>query len=175
MPIRNLVYRGNGWPGYFSFMDKNGISYQKTYNDSWGKKLNRYLNFRCKICPDGIGLQADIAVGDAWETKNGYPDFSEKEGHSLIIARTAIGEKLLHDAIKDQAIVCNDLALDKIQMMQPYQFARRKRVAARVTALNIFKRRSVVNFKNLSIYKNIFQVSPIILLKEFIGTYKRIK
>lgn len=175
LPIKNLVYRGNGWPGYFSFMDKNGKRFQKTYNDSWGKTLNRYLNFRCKICPDGIGLQADIAVGDAWETKNGYPDFSEKEGQSLIIARTTIGEKLLHDAIKDHVIVCEDLALDKIQMMQPYQFARRKRVAARVTALNIFKRRNVVNFKNLSIYKNIFHVSPLILLKEFIGTYKRIK
>ena len=174
LPVKDLVYRGNGWPGYFSFMDKGGKRFQKTYNESWGKTLNQHLNFRCKICPDGIGLQADIAVGDAWETKDGYPDFTEKEGQSLIIARTTIAETILNNAISDKDIVCEDVAIEKFQLMQPYQFSRRKRVGARVVALSIFKGRKVVNYKNLSIFKNILQDSPLVILKEFSGTFKRL-
>lgn len=174
LPVKDLVYRGNGWPGYFSFKDKKGTRFQKTYNDSWGKTLNQHLNFRCKICPDGVGLQADIAVGDAWETKDGYPDFTEKEGQSLIIARTTIAKNMLSNAIEDKDIICEDLAVEKIQLMQPYQFARRRRVGARVMALNVFKRKKVVNFTNLSIFKNILEDSPQIILKEFLGTLKRL-
>lgn len=173
-PVKDLVYRGNGWPGYFSFRDGNNSEFRKTYNESWGKTLNQYLNFRCKICPDGIGLQADIAVGDAWETKDGYPDFTEKEGQSLIIARTIEAEIILNNAIKDRDIICEKLTSKKIQLMQPYQYARRKRVAARILALNFVKMRKVVHFKNLSIYKNLLLDSPIIISKEFLGTMKRL-
>ena len=80
----SLRYRGDGWPGYFKAYFKDNTYFKVSYNDSWGKVLNKYLNFRCKICPDGIGLSADIAVGDSWETKDGYPNFEEKEGRSFI-------------------------------------------------------------------------------------------
>jgi coenzyme F420 hydrogenase subunit beta len=172
-PVRNLVYRGNGWPGYFSFTDSDDRSFQKSYNDSWGKTLNQHLNFRCKICPDGIGLQADIAVGDAWETKNGYPDFTEQEGQSLIIARTQRGATLLQQAQKELAMVFQPLEEDKLALMQPYQYARRKRVAARVMAFTLGKRR-LLNYKNISLWRNIVNEKPTTLLREFIGTFKRI-
>ena len=104
-PISNLLYRGNGWPGFFSFSDKNSNYYKTSYNDSWGKVLNKHLAFRCKICPEGIGMLADIAVGDAWETKDGYPDFTEKEGSSLIITRTSVGQSIVNDALLSKKIV----------------------------------------------------------------------
>ena len=172
LPVKNLVYRGNGWPGFFSFLDKKGQNFQKSYNDSWGKTLNKHLNFRCKICPDGIGLQADIAVGDAWETEDGYPDFTEKEGQSLIIARTDRGVSLLNDALGKKQIVLEDLEERKIGLMQPYQLARRKRVGVRVLAYTIGKFR-LLNYRDLRMWENAITVKPTILFKEFLGTLKR--
>lgn len=171
-PVKNLVYRGQGWPGYFSFTDRIGRSFRKTYNDSWGKTLNKYLSFRCKICPDGIGLQADIAVGDAWETKDGYPDFTEKEGQSLIIVRTPAGVDLMEQACENEAMRVDTLDVGKIALMQPYQYARRKRVGARILAFAVGRRR-LVNYQHMRIWQNLAHEKPRTLVKEFIGTLKR--
>lgn len=172
-PVKNLVYRGNGWPGYFSFTDNNNQHFQRSYNDSWGKTLNRHLNFRCKICPDGIGLQADIAVGDAWETEDGYPDFTEKEGQSLVIVRTAAGAKILNMASADASMSFTPLLKEKLALMQPYQYQRRTRIGARATAYMLGKGR-ILNFKNLSLFGNMFYSQPKILIREFAGTFMRV-
>lgn len=172
-PVKDLVYRGNGWPGFFSFTDKNEQKFNKTYNDSWGKTLNRHLNFRCKICPDGIGLQADLAVGDAWETSDGYPDFTEREGQSLVIVRTNAGINVLDSAAKNGDVIFTPLAEEKLALMQPYQFNRRKRVGARLLAFILGKRRKV-NYKNLGLINATKEEKPLILLKEFFGTFKRV-
>jgi coenzyme F420 hydrogenase subunit beta len=172
VPVRNLSYRGNGWPGYFSFSDQSGKVYSKSYNDSWGKVLNRHLSFRCKICPEGIGLLADIAVGDAWETKNGYPDFSEKEGNSLIITRTTLGQKIVDELIQDEAISCKILPIEKLRLMQPFQYKRRKYAGMRIIAAMIAKQ-FLFRFRNLYIYRNLDYNSPKRLIKEFYGTFKR--
>lgn len=172
-PVSGLVYRGNGWPGFFSFIDKRGLSFQRTYNDSWGKTLNKFLKFRCKICPDGIGLQADIAVGDAWETTDGYPDFTEKEGHSLIIVRTQNGVDILQKALNDKTISLENLDVEKIKLMQPYQYVRRTRLGARMAAFSLVTQR-ILNFKNMHILYNLTLVDKKILLKEFLGTFRRL-
>lgn len=174
LPVNDLIYRGNGWPGYFSFSDKKGEHFQKSYNESWGKTLNKHLNFRCKICPDGVGLQADIAVGDAWETKDGYPDFTEKEGQSLIIVRTESGVKLLNEAFSDKKIVYADLGIEQIAKMQPYQYSRRTRVGARLLAFYLVNFKVMVNFKKLNIFSNMNFVPKKALFTEFLGTFKRL-
>ena len=172
-PVKNLVYRGQGWPGYFSFTDRIGRHFQKTYNDSWGKTLNKHLNLRCKICPDGIGLQADIAVGDAWETKDGYPDFTEKEGQSLVIVRTDAGVKLLEAAQNTGDMSFETIGEEKIALMQPYQYARRKRIGVRVLAYTIGKQK-FLNYRNMKIWYNLTDQRPRTLVGEFLGTLKRI-
>ncbi|WP_133159311.1 Coenzyme F420 hydrogenase/dehydrogenase, beta subunit C-terminal domain [Solitalea longa] len=171
-PVNNLTYRGDGWPGYFSFADNQGQQFKMSYNDSWGNTLNRFLNFRCKLCPDGIGLQADIAVGDAWDTKDGYPDFSEKDGLSLVIARTKAGVEVLTDAQTEGSMCFEELPHFKLAQMQPYQYARRSRVGARVLAYILVKQRTL-RFKHLRVWKNLIGVSPVDLLKEFMGTFRR--
>ncbi len=172
-PINKLVYRGNGWPGSFSFNDSTGKKFQMSYNDSWGNTLNKYLNFRCKICPDGIGLQADIVVGDAWETQDGYPDFSEKDGQSLILARTERGKALLKNMRNEGHISIHDLEPDKISEMQPYQYYRRTRVAARVFAFRLL-RPMKLNFKHTHIYLNLLYSTISSVVKEFLGTVRRL-
>jgi coenzyme F420 hydrogenase subunit beta len=172
-PVKNLVYRGNGWPGYFSFIDKTGSAFQKSYNDSWGKTLNKHLKFRCKVCPDGIGIQADIAVGDAWETNDGYPDFAEKDGQSLIISRTTKGSDLLKKAAAESKMLIEDLNISKIRLMQPYQYGRRTKVGARVLAFMLVKRK-MLNYKNLHVFENFRLVKVKALISEFYGTFKRL-
>jgi len=172
-PVKDLVYRGNGWPGSFSFRDSNGDFFQQSYNDSWGKTLNKHLNFRCKVCPDGIGLQADISVGDAWETHDGYPDFSEKEGQSLIIVRTDYGAELLNRIEAEGYIITDNIPENRIRAMQPFQYGRRTRVGARLLAFYIVKKQ-LLNYKNLSLFYNMRFVKLRTLVKEFVGTFKRL-
>ena len=51
------------------------------YDASWGGVLTRHVQFRCRICPDGIGDDADIAFADAWHTDTDRnPVFNEAEG-----------------------------------------------------------------------------------------------
>lgn len=171
-PINSLVYRGNGWPGYFSFRDRENKEFKMSYNDSWGKVLGKQIHHRCKICPDGIGLQADIAVGDAWETKDGYPDFTEKEGKSLVLVRTNRGNQVLNEIDRTGVLLLETLTRDKLKIMQPYQYNRRLRSGIRVIAFVLAKGKKM-NFKNLSLGSNSLLVSPIQLLKEFVGSFKR--
>ena len=171
-PIRNLKYRGDGWPGYFSFIDSANKTYKTTYDDSWGKTLNRYLNNRCKICPEGIGILADIAVGDSWETKNGYPVFNENKGRSLIIVRNKIGLDLITKINNSNKISIMDIDINRLQFIQPFQYNRRKFAGARILAYSL-ARQIQFNFVNLSIYRNLINSAPNKTIRNFIGTLKR--
>lgn len=173
-PVSDLAYRGNGWPGFFSFTDSKGKQYQQSYNDSWGKTLNQHLHFRCKLCPEGIGIQADIAVGDAWETTDGYPDFTEKEGQSLVIVRTEEGKAFLQQAQEQGSVWLQALHPDKIKLMQPFQYHRRLRAASRRLAFFIGSGKSL-NFKKLQLFKTFLLADKWLLLKDFRGTLRRVR
>ena len=72
-------------------------------------------------------------------------------------------------ALEDAKIAKSDIAV-----MQPYQDQRRRKVAARILAYNLYKRRSSVNFVNLNLYSNLRKESARAVLKEFLGTAKRL-
>lgn len=172
-PITNLVYRGNGWPGFFSFTDASGSQKQMTYNQSWGDILGKRIHFRCKICPDGIGLQADMAVGDAWETKDGYPDFTEGEGHSLVLPRTQMAIELIHTMKAEKHIYLRSLPIEKLKDIQPYQYSRRRSVGARIIATMLVKQ-VPLNFRNMKVWVNLFSNPLKSTTREFGGTLKRL-
>lgn len=144
----SLKYRGDGWPGFFKATWKDGSEYKLSYNESWGKILGRDLGFRCKICPDGIGMLADISVGDSWSTKNGYPDFTEQDGRCFVLVRTERGKRVMMAAEKDGYIVKRQLEIDNIQDMQPYQYMRRKLVGWRIWSVQLFTF-GILDFKGL--------------------------
>src|SRR5690606_15477419 len=92
-------YRGNGWPGQATAVLADGSRRSMSYHDSWGGILSRHVQHRCKLCADGTGTAADLVCADAWESDaRGYPLFEEAEGISLIVARTALGARLLDEA-----------------------------------------------------------------------------
>ena len=133
--IRHFRFRGNGWPGMARAETVDDRHNEMSYNDSWGNILNRHLQFRCKICPDGIGESADLVAFDPWETTDGYPDFEERDGSSGLIARTKTGSRLLSDIERAGALETVPLAIKHLAQMQPYQAKRKRATLARLMGL----------------------------------------
>ena len=167
-----LKYRGDGWPGNFKVTWNDGGKYEITYNESWGKILGRNLNFRCKICPDGIGLLADISVGDSWNTKDGYPDFTEAEGRNFCFIRTSKGVGLFNDAIRAGYISKKDLDISDIMNMQRYQYDRRHFVGWRILAMNLVTL-NFLRFEGLGLISLALKSNYKRGVKEVLGTIRR--
>lgn len=173
--VKTFRYRGNGWPGKTVASLQNGENIQITYNESWGKVLNKKIHFRCKICPDSIGMCADIVAADAWYSKgDGYPDFKEKDGRSLIISRTHKGEAILQSLKNENILTIKNLNQNEIYAMQPGQVKKREDLFARFLAIKINPFQMVPKY----IFQNIYflnQHTPIInKLKAFLGMSKRL-
>lgn len=168
----SIKYRGDGWPGFFTAKYKENKEYKVSYNDSWGKVLGRHLGFRCKICPDGIGLLADISVGDSWETKDGYPDFEESEGRSFVMIRTEKGNKLFYDAVANKNIEMRDLNIENIKNIQKYQYKRRVLVGYRLIPIQLLSG-FILNFKNIGINRMFFKAKIKSGIGEFLGALSR--
>lgn len=170
----SLKYRGDGWPGFFKAVWQDGTEYKMSYNESWGKILGRDVSFRCKICPDGIGMLADIAVGDSWNTKNGYPDFTESEGRSFVFVRTEIGRQAITSACESGYIEKKQLEIDKIQYMQPYQYQKRKMIGWRILPI-YFLSSGILDFKGFGLCRRMAKTNILKGIKVARGTVIRFK
>ena len=170
----SLKYRGDGWPGNFVASFKDGTRFKLSYNESWGKILGRDVCFRCKICPDGIGILADIAVGDSWNTKDGYPDFTEGDGRSFCMIRTSVGETLLKGSLNEGYIETKELDLRTIKEKQAYQFKRRKLEGWRLVPIQLLTG-GILRFKGLSIVRQAFTADFREGIRNMRGTYNRFK
>src|SRR5262249_34131834 len=95
---------------------------------------NQEIQFRCKICPDGTGEQADIACGDAWIGADGYA-YAEHEGWNSVIARTALGDRFLSELEAAHALTTAPITSDDLGRMQPHQVERKRAVLARLAGL----------------------------------------
>jgi coenzyme F420 hydrogenase subunit beta len=170
--VASFRFRGDGWPGLARAVRQDGSDASMDYNSSWGTILNRHLQFRCKICPDGTGEFADIVCADAWYGKDGYPDFAEQDGRSLIVARTAAGERLLVEIEAAGGIATSPLDIDEIAAMQPYQVQRKSNVVARLAALKA-RRRPAPRYRRLALLRLVLRTAPMEQVRNFVGTFRR--
>ncbi|WP_454811339.1 Coenzyme F420 hydrogenase/dehydrogenase, beta subunit C-terminal domain [Paenarthrobacter nitroguajacolicus] len=132
--ISTMRYRGYGWPGDFYAETDDGVVASTTYDKSWGEVLGPSMQWRCKICPDGVGESADIVAGDFWKTDaKGYPVFTDSSGVSALIARTSRGHALIMAAISEGIIGAEPLELRHISAIQPLQVDRRATLLARLS------------------------------------------
>jgi len=132
-PLAELRYRGEGWPGRFTAVAQDGREVSASYDDSWGRHLGRTTQWRCKICPDGVGESADVAAGDLWRVDDrGYPVFAEGDGMSVLIARTARGRDVVLRAIEAGVLEVRPVDLADVVAAQPLQVTRRSTLAARL-------------------------------------------
>lgn len=112
--IDKLKYRGNGWPGYFQIINKEGdILLKMQYRKLWDKYLSKSTPISCKMCYDPFGDCADISVGDAW----GFHD-STSQGYSAVLLRNETGIIYHNLAVKSNAICCFETTFEKITIGQ---------------------------------------------------------
>lgn len=136
--VAQFRYRGDGWPGFATAATADGRSSRMSYAASWGDILSKEVQFRCKICPDGVGGAADVAAADAWYGgETGYPEFEEADGRSLILTRTQKGDALVAAAEAAGTLVTEPLAIGEIRLMQPSQANRKRLLASRLAAMAV--------------------------------------
>lgn len=106
------------------YRDKKNPNYKRaniTVETSDGKKysidrterliLKRLLTPpRCNICFNKMNIFADLVYGDSW----GISDTDINKGESIVICRTEIGEKLIHDIRKENMIDIRSIKYDEI-------------------------------------------------------------
>ena len=133
-PLSHLRYRGQGWPGRFTAVSGlDGREVSASYDESWGRHLGRTTQWRCKICPDGVGESADIAAGDLWRVdERGYPVFAESDGMSVLIARTRRGADVVARAVAGGVLQVRPIELADVVAAQPLQVSRRTTLFARL-------------------------------------------
>lgn len=170
--VDKLWYRGKGWPGKFTVETRTGELKQMGYKESWGKVLNKHLQFRCKICPDGTGEFADVVGGDAWHGDEGYPDFTEQDGRSILLARTNKGQKLIQECIDLKIINTKPLDIADISMMQPYQENRKKMIIARLCGSRFFASR-FPRYRRLALLDAAVSAGLGSNVRNFIGAFRR--
>lgn len=166
-------YRGMGWPGKATAIRPGGAEVSMSYHESWGGILSKHVQHRCKICADGTGAAADLVCADAWEADAaGYPKFDEAPGISLIVARTALGQKILEEAATDGSIVTTPFDVEELTGIQPGQRERRRALLARLTALRVVGR-PVPYYEGLQVSAVAWQNPILRNIKNFIGMLRR--
>ncbi|MBT2518469.1 Coenzyme F420 hydrogenase/dehydrogenase, beta subunit C-terminal domain [Streptomyces sp. ISL-90] len=168
----SVHYRGDGWPGRFRVVGKDGTEGSLSYEESWGNHLGRQLQWRCRLCVDGTGGHADIAVGDFWASdEQGYPQFADAAGNSVAIARTARGERLLLEAANAGVVQLKPLELDRVATVQPLQTQRRRSIAARILGRRLAGYRAP-RYRGYGIVANALR-NPELSLRALAGTFLR--
>lgn len=133
---QSLTYRGNGWPGLTTAVDKDGNKYTMKYETSWMEILGRDIRKSCKFCYDSIGEAADISCGDYWKiNEEKKPDFSEGDGENCIFTWTEKGRLLLQEVCDSQDLEVEELQAEKMEYAQPNHYARRSTMLGKLIAL----------------------------------------
>lgn len=174
--VKGLFYRKDGWPGFFKITDNVNRDYKLSYVVTWMSLLAPYIQFRCKICADAIGHQADIVCADAWEDFDGkgFPTFKDAPGKSLIISRTLKGEQLFKEVVKNESLKIDRDIVDfrELDKIQPGQFTKKVYFLPRKLAL-LIRQRLVPKFSSDFYFLATLKAQPISFLRNLLGTLKR--
>ncbi len=171
--VQRFQYRGDGWPGLARAQSHDGQVQTMDYNTAWGSILNQYLQPRCKMCADGTGEFADVVCADAWYGKDGYPDFAEADGRSLVISRTTVGQALIGEARSAGAIEIDSFQIEDLGQIQPYQRRRKLEIWSRGLAAKLLLRKWP-RYKGLKLGSNTMRLGLRKSTRAFAGTASRI-
>ncbi|MEL7239605.1 MAG: Coenzyme F420 hydrogenase/dehydrogenase, beta subunit C-terminal domain, partial [Planctomycetota bacterium] len=128
--LTDFRYRGHGNPGPTTATLSDGNTRQISYLELWEDETSWALPHRCKICPDAIGMAADIIAADCWP--GGAPT-GEDAGENAVAARSGVGEDLLKRAFVAGALTRgNTIGIDDLNTFQPHQIRKREAVWARL-------------------------------------------
>lgn len=89
--IKEMRYRGDGWPGKFKVVLGNGYELSIKFDD-YIRIIQFFMPVSCFVCNDSLSEFADISFGDAWLHNIKLTD---NLGTSIIIPRTKRGDELI--------------------------------------------------------------------------------
>lgn len=171
--VTELTYRGQGWPGDFTAVSAGGRRVTVDYTTSWGKSLGPRVQWRCRLCVDGVGESADITAGDFWEAdERGYPIFEESAGRSALIARTERGRQIIEDAVAAGYLEIGPIDVSALLGVQRYQVERRKYLLGRLLGNKVTRGKNPA-YKGFGLFRLVSR-SPIRFIHEVRGTVRRI-
>ena len=128
--LEEFRYRGFGNPGPTTARTKDGQRFETTYQALWEDESQWLLQHRCKICPDAIGMAADLVSFDCWP--GGGPT-GEDEGFNAVLTRTPVGDALFDEAVEAGALgIGRKLDEADFANFQPHQVRKRMAVWARL-------------------------------------------
>lgn len=133
--VTSLRHRGYGNPGPTRVTISSGRSEQIPYREMWEDEAKWDLQWRCKVCPDGMGEVADLVALDCWP--GGVPT-GEDAGFNGIITRTRKGDALVDQAVERGHVVLTDERLpvaSTLESWQPHQSRRKAAIKSRLEAM----------------------------------------
>jgi coenzyme F420 hydrogenase subunit beta len=141
--LASFSWRGQGCPGPVLARKRDGEELRGTYFSLYGKDESAWgLFLRCKLCPDAIGLSADVVASDCWP--GGAPEADDRgdpvedAGFNYLIARTPAGEDLVRAAVSagDLVLEGNELCARDFDDVQPHQLTKRHAAVARFEGIS---------------------------------------
>lgn len=120
--VRELDYRGEGWPGGLSVQLKNGEKRFIPIGGYWDTNFSSFRPSRCRLCSDSIAEFADISFGD-YRGQDAYS--KEKIGNSGIISRTSISENILQRMLSKQKIEIWRISSSDVATSQDYFYSKK--------------------------------------------------
>jgi len=119
--VASIDYRGLGWPGCMLITQRGGSKTLIPYVGKWNAYWPVFSSFfftpkRCLMCPDETNELADIALGDAW-----LPELrKERNGESIVIVRTKVGERILSLACSNDVIFLRPVDCNAVELSQAH-------------------------------------------------------
>jgi len=121
--IKNVKYRGNGWPGYITVLLENGSKVRIPYLEFWSTVYPFFLPVRCVLCLDVTNELSDVSCGDAWLPKILKRD---RLGTSIIVTRTRKGDEIVRQAIENGYIKAIEVDASEVIKSQGAGLIQRK-------------------------------------------------
>jgi coenzyme F420 hydrogenase subunit beta len=154
--VREIAYRGRGWPGHLVCKLANGMELTFPYAESWNAYWTIFSSFfytplRCLMCFDETNELADISLGDAWLRKFKY----DKVGRSLVVVRTDRGREIIESALSEGVLLLEDISPSEVELSQS-------------EALK-FKKKDINS--RLALLKKLGKEVPNFKVNSYLGTY----
>lgn len=112
--IKSIKFRGNGWPGEFQIIKRDGQTVSKSYFDAWNNYLSKDENSKCIYCENPFPLEADFIVGDPW----GEEYRSDIKGRSLVIIRSENGISIMKNMEDKKQVISAEASYFDVERYQ---------------------------------------------------------
>lgn len=106
--IKEVYYRGNGWPGYVHFIFNDGTDKKINAREAWSYWYNKHfeVNKKCLLCKDILSYHSDFCVGDAWHL---FDPTKKQDGINCTLAVNDNAINIIKNAGDQKYLVYDDL------------------------------------------------------------------